>query len=58
MYCDGVWGGTRARAIAILISPSGIKLRYAAHLIFIREVDKCMNNTAEYKAVLLELCKL
>jgi hypothetical protein len=28
VYCDGAWGTSKARVIAILISPSGIKLRY------------------------------
>jgi ribonuclease HI len=41
-----------------LISPSGIKLRYAAHLHFTVEIDKCNNNIAEYEAVLLGLRKL
>jgi ribonuclease HI len=31
-YCDGTWGAVGARAATILISPSGIKLRYAAKL--------------------------
>jgi hypothetical protein len=29
VYCDGVWGNAGASASAILISPSGIKLRFA-----------------------------
>jgi hypothetical protein len=29
VYCDGVWDDARARVAAILISLSGIKLRYA-----------------------------
>jgi hypothetical protein len=32
LYYDGAWGSFGVRAAAILISPSGIKLRYAAHL--------------------------
>jgi ribonuclease HI len=52
MYCDG------ARATSILISPSGIKLRYATRLQFIVETDKCSNNIAKSEVVLLGLCKL
>jgi ribonuclease HI len=40
------------------LSPSGIKLRYAACLLFTTEIDKCSNNIAEYEAVLLGLSKL
>jgi hypothetical protein len=58
VYCDGAWGSTGAGAIAIPISPSGIKLRYIACLQFIKQMDKCTNNTAEYEAVLLGLHKL
>jgi hypothetical protein len=32
VYCDGAWGSTGAGAVAILVSPSGIKLRYVARL--------------------------
>jgi ribonuclease HI len=58
IYCDGAWGSTGARAAAILVSPSGIKLRYAMRLQFHREAEKCTNNIAEYKAILLGLRKL
>jgi ribonuclease HI len=40
------------------MSPSGIKLRYAARLQFTAETNKCSNNIAEYEAVLLGLRKL
>jgi ribonuclease HI len=58
VYCDKVWGVSGAGAAAILNSPSGIKLKYAARLQFKVEADKCRNNIAEYEAVLLGLCKL
>jgi ribonuclease HI len=58
VYCDGAWGIVGARAAAILISPSVIKLSYAARLQFNNEVDKCTNNIAEYEAILLGLRKL
>jgi hypothetical protein len=32
VYCDRAWGIAGARAIGILISPSGIKLRYTTRL--------------------------
>jgi hypothetical protein len=37
MYYDKTWGVSRARAAAILTSPSGIRLRYAARLQFTTE---------------------
>jgi ribonuclease HI len=58
VYCDGAWGTVGAGAAAILISPSGIKLRYAARLQFNNEADKCTNNIAECEAILLGLHKL
>jgi hypothetical protein len=48
VYCDRAWGAVGFGAAAILISPSGIKLRYATRLQFNNEVDKCTNNIAEY----------
>jgi ribonuclease HI len=53
VYCDGAWGAFRAGAAAILISPSGIKLRYTVHLKFTAKTDKHNNNIVEYEAVLL-----
>jgi hypothetical protein len=58
VYCDKTWGVSRAGAAAILTSPSGIRLRYAARLQFTTETDKCSNNIAEYEVVLLGLSKL
>jgi ribonuclease HI len=40
------------------MSTSEIKLRYAASLQFSNEANKCTNNIAEYKVILLGLCKL
>jgi ribonuclease HI len=56
--CNGAWGAIGIGAAAILISPSGIKLCYAARLQFNNEADKCTNKIAEYEAILLGLCKL
>jgi ribonuclease HI len=58
IYCDRAWDNVRAEASAILISPSGLKLRYATRLRFQSEVDTCINNIAEYEAILLVLHKL
>jgi ribonuclease HI len=58
IYCDGAWGNMGARAAAILVSPSGIKLRYTAKLHFHNEADKGTNNIVEYEAILLGLHKL
>jgi ribonuclease HI len=60
VYCDGAWGSTRAGAVAvaIIVSPSRIKLCYVARLQFTNEADKCTNNIVEYKAILLGLHKL
>jgi ribonuclease HI len=58
VYCDGAWGNSGAGASAILISPSGIKLRYVARLHFTKETGNCTNNIVEYEEVLLGLQKL
>jgi ribonuclease HI len=44
--------------MTILISPSGIKHRYAARLQFTKETHKCTNNITDYEAILLALRKL
>jgi hypothetical protein len=46
-------GNVGAGALAILISPSWIKLRYAMRLQFTKETEKCTKNIAKYKALLL-----
>jgi ribonuclease HI len=58
VYCNGAWEATGAQAVAIPISPSGIKLRYIARMQFNSEVDKCTNNIAEYEAIVLGLHKI
>jgi ribonuclease HI len=58
VYCDRTWGAVCVGAVAILISPSRIKMRYAARLQFNNEADKCTNNIADYEAILLGLHKL
>jgi ribonuclease HI len=58
LHCDGAWGCAGAGAAAILTSPSGVSLKYAARLDFCQEPDRCTNSIAEYEAVLLGLRKL
>jgi ribonuclease HI len=58
VYCDESWGSARAGIVAILISPIGIKVCYAASLQFTNKVDKCINNIVKYEAILLGLRKL
>jgi hypothetical protein len=53
VYYDGAWGNAGARAAAILIAPSGIKLRYEARLHFTNETDKCTPDIAEYEVIFL-----
>jgi ribonuclease HI len=57
VYCDGAWGNTRAGATTVLVSPSGIKLRYATRLQFTKEIDKYINSIAKYEVVLLGIHK-
>ncbi|XP_052147325.1 uncharacterized protein LOC127766277 [Oryza glaberrima] len=52
MYSDGSWSHKGAGAAAVLTSPGGVPIRYAARLQF----DKT-NNAAEYEAILLGLKK-
>jgi ribonuclease HI len=47
-----------AGAATIITSPAGVRYRYAAHLSFALESDRCTNNIAEYEAVILGLRKL
>jgi len=51
-YTDGAWGQSGAGAAAVLIAPSGLKLKYAARLEF-----KATNNIAEYEGLILGLNK-
>jgi ribonuclease HI len=53
VFCDGSWGTFGAGAAAILISPSKIRICYAARLEF-----SYTNNIVEYEALLLGLRKL
>jgi ribonuclease HI len=58
IHCDGAWCHAGVGAAAIITSPTGIKHRYAARLSFALESDRCINNIAEYEAIILGLRKL
>jgi hypothetical protein len=58
IHYDGAWCHAGAGTAAVITSPTGIKHRYAAHLSFALESDRCTNNIAEYEAVILGLRKL
>jgi ribonuclease HI len=53
VHTDRVWGLAGASIAPILISLSGIKLRYASRLEF-----QCTNNSTKYEAIILALSKL
>jgi ribonuclease HI len=53
VFCDGSWRTFSTGAATILISPSKIRTCYASRLEF-----NCINNNAEYKALLLGPRKL
>jgi ribonuclease HI len=58
IHCDGAWCHAGAVTAAVITSPTWVKHRYAAHLSFALESDRCTNNVVEYEAVILGLCKL
>jgi hypothetical protein len=57
IYCDGAWCKEGVGISAIIESPSGGKMRYAACLKFTKP-DPSTNNTTEYEAILLGLRKM
>jgi ribonuclease HI len=56
--CDRAWGRKGAGIAAIITSPTGIKLRYAARLDYKDPSNRCTNNTTKYEALLLGLRKV
>jgi ribonuclease HI len=56
--CDRAWGRKGAGIVAIITSPAGIKLRYAARIDYKDPSDRCTNNTTEYEALLQGLRKV
>jgi ribonuclease HI len=55
--CDGAWCDRGIEISAIVTSPAGIVIRYAARLDFANDVHST-NNTIEYEALLLALRKM
>jgi ribonuclease HI len=53
VFCDGSWGTFGVGAAAVLVAPSKVRTCYVAKLDF-----SCINNIAEYEALLLGLRKL
>jgi ribonuclease HI len=58
IHCDGAWCHAGAGTAAVITSPTGVKHRYAACLIFVLDSNRCTNNVAEYEAIILGLRKL
>jgi hypothetical protein len=58
IHCNGALCHAGAGVAAIITSPTGVKHRYAARLSFALESDRCTNNIAEYKVVILGIRKL
>jgi hypothetical protein len=58
IHYDGEWCHAGADAAAIITSPAGLKYRYVACLCFALESDRCTNNNAEYKVLILGPRKL
>jgi ribonuclease HI len=57
VHCDGAWCDRGVGISAIVMSPAGIVIRYAARLDFADDVHST-NNTTEYEALLLPLRKM
>jgi ribonuclease HI len=57
VQCDGAWCHKGVRISAVVTSPAGIVIRYAARLIFANN-EHSTNNTTEYEALLLALRKM
>lgn len=57
IYCDGTWCKDGVVISAIMESPLGAKMRYAARLNFAKP-EPSTNNTTEYEALLLGLRKM
>jgi hypothetical protein len=56
--CDEAWGRKGTGIAAIVTSPTGVKLRYAARLDYSDPSDRCTNNTTEYEVLLPGLRKV
>jgi ribonuclease HI len=54
---DGAWCYKGVGISAVVTSPAGVVIRYAARLIFANN-EQSTNNTTEYEALLLALTKM
>lgn len=57
IYCDGTWCDKGAGIAAIITSPTGVKIKYAARLAFSKGT-RSTNNTTKYEVLLLALRKM
>jgi hypothetical protein len=57
VQCDGAWCHKGVGILAVVTSPIGVVIRYAARLIFAND-EHSTNNTTEYEALLLALRKM
>jgi ribonuclease HI len=57
VQCDGAWCYRGVGISAVVTSPAGVVIRYAAQLIFANN-EHSTNNTTEYEALLLALRKM
>jgi hypothetical protein len=57
VQCDGAWCHKGVGISAVVTSPAGVLIRYAAQLIFTNN-EHSTNNTTEYKSLLLALRKM
>jgi ribonuclease HI len=57
VQCDGAWCHKGVGISAVVTSPTGVVIRYAARLIFAND-EHSTNNTTEYEALLLALRKM
>jgi ribonuclease HI len=57
VQCDGAWCHKGVGISAVVTSPAGVVIRYAARLIFANN-EHSANNTTEYEALLLALRKM
>jgi ribonuclease HI len=57
VHCDGAWCDRGVGISAIVTSPTGVVIRYAARLDFADDVPST-NNTTEYETLLLSLRKM
>jgi hypothetical protein len=57
VQCDGAWCYKGVGISAVVTSPAGVLIRYAARLVFANN-EHSTNNTTEYEALLLALRKM